>query len=218
VALLGTDTSAVSSLVELMMGFGTPRAGRVTIDDVGLDQLHDRWLKREVLWVGQSGPIWAGSVLENMSSIDSPVDSGAALEVAKKIGIVDKLQSLPEGLQTILDADDSRLDPAAKYGLALARARLRQPSIVIAQEPPNYNHNGLLGDDPGLEVLTELARLGTLVVLLPQRLQSLRAADRVVLLHQGRFAGEGKHEELLATSDLYRHLNYLLFNPFRQRV
>ena len=55
------------------------------------------------------------------------------------------------------------------------------------------------------------------MLMLPRRLQSLRTVDRVVLLNGPRLAGEGKHAELLASSDLYRHLNYLLFNPYRQQ-
>ena len=58
---------------------------------------------------------------------------------------------------------------------------------------------------------------GTLVVMLPRRLQTLRTADRVVLLNGPRLVGEGKHAQLLADSDLYRHLNYLLFNPYRHQ-
>jgi ABC-type multidrug transport system fused ATPase/permease subunit len=66
-----------------------------------------------------------------------------------------------------------------------------------------------------LKAFGKLVAAGTLVVILPRRLQTLRSADRVVLLNGPRLVGEGKHAELLASSDLYRHLNYLLFNPYR---
>ena len=56
-----------------------------------------------------------------------------------------------------------------------------------------------------------------MVIILPRRLQTLRRADRVVLLNGPRLVGEGKHADLLANSDLYRHLNYLLFNPYRHQ-
>jgi ABC-type multidrug transport system fused ATPase/permease subunit len=66
--------------------------------------------------------------------------------------------------------------------------------------------------------LQELRDAGSLVVILPRRLQTLRQADRVVLMNGPRIAGEGKHSTLLSDSDLYRHLNYLLFNPYRHSI
>jgi len=68
-----------------------------------------------------------------------------------------------------------------------------------------------------LACLKKLSQNGSLVIVLPRRIQTLRSADRVVLLNGPRLAGEGKHSELLANSDLYRHLNYLLFNPYRHK-
>jgi ABC-type multidrug transport system fused ATPase/permease subunit len=82
------------------------------------------------------------------------------------------------------------------------------------EPPPPAEH---VADDPCLKALRKLADQGTLVVVLPRRLSTLRTVDRVVLLNGPRLAGEGKHAELLSSSDLYRHLNYLLFNPYRQQ-
>jgi ABC-type transport system involved in Fe-S cluster assembly fused permease/ATPase subunit len=62
------------------------------------------------------------------------------------------------------------------------------------------------------------ARAGRTVIVLPSRLATLRSADRVFLFHQGKLHGEGKHTELLKENALYRHLNYILFTPFRDVV
>ena len=84
--------------------------------------------------------------------------------------------------------------------------------MLALEPPPPAEH---LAEDPCLQAFRKLVENGTLVVILPRRLQTLRSADRVVLLNGPRLVGEGKHADLLASSDLYRHLNYLLFNPYR---
>jgi ABC-type protease/lipase transport system fused ATPase/permease subunit len=213
VAFLGTDPIAVNSLAELLLGFGTPQSGRVTIGDSPLGELHERWLCKNVMWIGRNGPVWAGSITENLGSSGSIPDTGQLSEATRKAGVYDRLQSLTDGFATLVTPDDQRLDEATKYGLAIARAWIRKPAVVVVEEPPLAP--GTLGEDQAMETLVELARGGSLVIVLPQRLRTLRMADRVILLNGGRLAGEGKHEELLATSDLYRHLNYVLFNPFR---
>ena len=97
----------------------------------------------------------------------------------------------------------------------IARALLHQPPIVLAKEPPPPAEH--IAEDPCLKALRRLVDAGTLVVILPKRLQTLRTADRVVLFNGDRLVGEGRHAELLSSSDLYRHLNYLLFNPYRHQ-
>ena len=109
--------------------------------------------------------------------------------------------ALPEPDYQVITAE-SAADGLAKFGQ-------HQPDAVLLDIQ--------LPDQSGLAALHELVAMGTLVVILPRRLQTLRSASRVVLLNGPRLAGEGNHAELLTDSDLYRHLNYLLFNPYRHR-
>ena len=216
VAMLGTEPVAVSALAELLLGFGVPKSGTVTVDGVPMRELHSRWLSKNVLWIGSNGPVWSGSIQENLSFAKVTPDTGALSDATRQVGVYDRLQQLSDGFSTLISADDARLDELTRYGLAIARAWLRKPAVIIVQEPPVQI--GTLTDDPGLDALSLLAEAGSLVILLPQRLQTLRQADRVILLNDGQVAGEGRHEELLAASDLYRHLNYTLFNPYRHKL
>lgn len=213
VAFMGTDPLSVNSLAELLLGFGNPKAGRLTIGDVPISQLHEKWLAKNVMWVGRKGPLWSGTITENLSFANGSIDTSTLSAAMRKSGVYDRIQELPDGFSSLISSDDERLDEATRYGLAIARAWIRKPAILVVEEPPLAA--GTLTDDPALETLREMADDGSVVIILPQRLRSLRTADRVILMNGGRLAGEGKHEELLATSDLYRHLNYVLFNPFR---
>lgn len=215
VALLGTDVDAVRTLVELLMGFGTPKSGIVSIDGVPIHDLHHRWFSKNVLWVSSSGPVWTGTITENFSFANQNPDSGAVSDATRRAGVYDRIQAMSDGFATLISSDDARIDELTRYGIGIARAWIRRPLVVIVQEPPLMA--GTLADDPALETLTELAAGGSLVIMLSQRLRTLRQANRVILINDGRIAGEGKHETLLGDSDLYRHLNYTLFNPYRHK-
>lgn len=215
IALLGTEQVSTRALTELLMGFGLPGEGRVSIDGIPLRDIHPQALSRNVMWIEPDGPIWDGTILENLSGNDSGISSSDVFDALREVNVYERIQRLPEGLNTIVSANDSMLGVETTYGIAVARALLHRPPILLALEPPPPAEH--MPEDPCLNAFKKLVRQGTLVVLLPRRLPSLRSADRVILLNGARLAGEGNHSELLATSDLYRHLNYLLFNPYRHQ-
>lgn len=215
VALLGTESVSTRALVELLMGFGQPVEGQVTIDGIQLNDVHPQALSQNVMWIEPAGPIWNGTVQDNLRGSNRAISGADIMDALKEVDIYDRLNRLPEGLNTIVSGGDSMLGVETTYAIATARALLHRPPILLAMEPsPPAEH---VADDPCLKGLRKLADHGTLVVILPRRLQTLRTADRVVLLNGPRLAGEGKHADLLSSSDLYRHLNYLLFNPYRQQ-
>lgn len=215
VALLGTDPIPTRALTELLMGFGRPVEGRVEIDGLSLLDVHPQALARNVMWVEPGGPIWDGTILENLRGGETAIGNSDIRETLERVGVYEQIQRLPEGLQTIVAAGDTALGVEQTYAIGIARAILHRPSIVLAIEPPPPAEH--LSVDPCLAALRQLATTGSLVILLPHRLSSLREADRVVLFNGPRLVGEGRHQELLGGSDLYRHLNYLLFNPYRHQ-
>ncbi|MEM8669811.1 MAG: ABC transporter ATP-binding protein [Planctomycetota bacterium] len=215
VSLLGTDPVSTRALAELLMGFGLPSEGRVTIDGISLRDVHPQALARNVMWIEPDGPLWDGTIYENLRGGDDSISNSEIVDALSAVGVYDALQRLPEGLNTMVSAGDSMLGVESTYAIATARALLHKPPVLLALEPlPPAEH---LAEDPCLKAFRKLVSNGTLVIILPRRLQTLRTADRVVLLNGPRLVGEGKHADLLANSDLYRHLNYLLFNPYRHQ-
>jgi ABC-type multidrug transport system fused ATPase/permease subunit len=215
VSVLGTDSVSTRALTELLMGFGRPVGGVVLIDGIRLLDVHPQALARNVMWIEPSGPIWDGTVFENVQGGQTVMDQRDVVEALEAVGIYERLQRLPEGLSTILAAEDEMLDDESRYAIGIARALIHKPPILLVSESIAPTEH--LVDDPCLTSLRKLVDSGTLVVMLPRRLQTLRSSDRVVLLNGPRLVGEGKHADLLGGSDLYRHLNYLLFNPYRHQ-
>ncbi len=215
VAILGTEGVSTRALTELLMGFGMPSEGRVAIDGIQLRDIHPQALARNVMWIEADGPIWEGTISENIRGDDDSINNSDLVEALEQVDVYERLQRLPDGLNTIVSPGDQALSVETTYAMGVARAILHKPPIVLASEPPPPAEH--LSNDPCLAALRKLSENGSLVVILPRRLQTLRSADRVVLFNGPRLVGEGKHAELLADSDLYRHLNYLLFNPYRHQ-
>jgi len=213
VVLMGTRSVSALALAELLLGIGRPSSGRILFDGIALKDIHPRSLTKNVLWVGADGPIGAGTLLENLVGQSDRGEPHDLMSVVQSLGIESLLTRLEDGQQTILSADDRRLSAEEKYSIGIARAVIHRPSIIVVQEPPASPDE--LGGDRALVALRKLADQGSLVIVLPRRLPTLRSADRVILLNGAKLAGEGKHSGLLQSSDLYRHLNYLLFNPYR---
>ncbi len=213
VALLGTDSVSTFSLAELLLGIGRPGQGRISIDGILLRDIHPRSLVKNVLWIGADGPLSEASVIDNIAAGHSNIDPHDIMVATQQLGIYDSLMRLSEGLHTILTPNESRLSAEERYAIGISRAILHKPPIVVVEEPPLPPEE--LATDNCLAALKTLVAEKSLVVILPRRLQTLRMADRVLLLNGSKLAGEGKHAELLQSSDLYRHLNYQLFNPYR---
>lgn len=213
VALMGTRPVSALALAELILGIGRPNRGQILFDGIDLKDLHPRALAKLVLWVGADGPIGEGTLLENMVGEGETTDPREVIAVAESLGLDGLLSRLEDGLQTSLSAGDRRLSNEEKYMIGIARAVLHRPQVIVVQEPALPADE--LAGDQAIEALRKLADQSSLVLVLPRRLTTLRTADRVVLLNGPKLAGEGKHNGLLQSSDLYRHLNYLLFNPYR---
>jgi ABC-type multidrug transport system fused ATPase/permease subunit len=131
-------------------------------------------------------------------------------EITRLARVSDAIFELPDGLQTLVSSNEQRLSPDLMFRLGIARAFLKKPSIIVAEEPAP--------GQPGIEAETTRALLearnqSCVVLVLPARLSTLRAADQVVVLHHRKVADVGTHNELLERSELYRHWNYMHFAP-----
>jgi len=215
ISLMGSQAVSALALAELLLGIGRPSRGRIMLDGIEIKTVHPRALANNVLWVGADGPISEGTLLQNLVGENGDAAAPDVTSVIKRLGIDSLLARFEDGLQTILNADDQRLTVDEKYAIGIARAVVHHPPIIVVQEPP-ASTDELVGDR-ALVALRKLADEKSLVIVLPRRLPTLRASDRVVLLNGPKLAGEGNHNGLLQSSDLYRHLNYLLFNPYRSR-
>ncbi len=216
VAVLGSKREEVRLLLELVFGLGRPTRGKIRWDNFELEKLDQESLSKLRAWIEPTGPLISGTIFENLSPSNPNRPMADIVDATREAGVYDAIGELPETFSTLVSQEDDRLKGDALFRVGIARALLKQPSIIVAIEPAqdsNWKSTSDLVDG-----LRTLANQGAIVFVLPRHGSTLRNADQVVLLHEHRIVGTGKHAELLEKHELYRHLNYMLFSPYKHVV
>ncbi len=203
VAFVGPSGSGKSTILNTVLGFVRPASGAVRVDGRDLETLDLRTLRRFVSIVPQETVLLAGSVRENVAygaSHVTDVDVFAALAEANALDIV---SGSPDGLDTVVGERGSRLSGGQRQRLAIARALIREPRILVLDEATSAL-------DPESEArVTEAldrARRGRTTLIVAHRLSTVRGADLIVVVEGGRVVETGTHQELLAAGGLYSRL------------
>ena len=151
-------------------------------------------------------------MLENITVGQSDLTKQDAIEACKIAHAESFIRQLPKGYETHLGQHESLLDVGHRFRLSLARAIARKPALLVIQEP-----DGLLDTETKAMLDDTYQRIANdrTIIYIPTRLSTVKKCDRIVVLHQGRVEADGTHEELVRTSEIYRHWEYMRFNVFR---
>jgi ABC-type multidrug transport system fused ATPase/permease subunit len=209
--IMGLDEDAKHALVCLIPRLVDPQSGRVLLDGHDLREVTLESIRAQVGTVLQADLGFTDSVLVNIGMGDPFNGLPRVIEAAKTAHAHQFIQDLPHGYDTIIGPLGHYLTPDQQFRVALARAYLHDPSIIIVEEPATP-----LDEDTKQFLDDTLARLaeGRTMIILPHRLSTIRSADQVIVLHNGRVEDAGPPSQLQTESKLYRHLLYLEFNEY----
>ncbi len=211
-AVVSSQGVQASAFAELIFGFGRPSSGRILLDGVDSTDLDQSAIRNFSLWVAARGPLVQGTVEENLWSIGLPDATVDLMKVAKRMHVADAILNLPDGLSTLLTPNEDRLLPDSLFRIGLARGLVKKRSLIVVQEPSVRVKSTT--ESETLDAILQLKSDSTMLVVLPQRLSTLRTADQIIVIHDHKVAGIGTHAQLLEKSEIYRHLNYMQFSPF----
>lgn len=204
VAVVGETGAGKSTVAKLAVRFHDPDEGTVLLDDVDLRALAGSDLRRHIVLVPQEGFLFSGTLGDNLRYARDDLDDEALMAAADRIGIVDWIDSLPDGLDTEVRERGSRFSSGERQLVALARALVADPAVIVLDEATSNL-------DPETEHRVEAA-LGTLLegrtaIVIAHRLATADRADRVVVMADGEVVEEGAPAGLIAAGGEYARLH-----------
>lgn len=211
-ALVASDCHAPLTMVGLFLRHRDPGAGRILVDGTDLRSVLLGSLRQQIAFAAADGMLFSGTIADNIRCGRVDLSSDQIDDAARQCEAYEAIRDLPEAFATAVGPRGTNIPASLAFRIGLARAVVGNPSVLILQEPPEPAEEK---SAQAIEAALERIRTGRTVVVIPSRLATLRAADRVLLIHQGRLQAAGTHTELLQGNALYRHLNYVLFTPFR---
>ena len=209
VAVVGPSGAGKTTLFQLAQRFYDPEGGVIRIDGVALTSADPAEIRERIAYVPQETVLFASSARDNLRYGNWLADDDAIWHAAEQANAANFLRDLPQGLDTYLGESGARLSGGQRQRIAIARAVLRQAPILLLDEATS----ALDAESERLvqDALEHLMQDRTTIVI-AHRLATVRSADRIIVMDQGKIVEEGDHATLSAAGGLYARLASLQFD------
>ncbi len=208
VALVGPSGAGKSTIADMLAGFYLPQRGRLLIDGIDIREYDIKQYRSKISVVPQEPFLFSGTIYENIAYARPDATEAEVIEAAKIAAAHDFIVKLPNGYNTIVGERGVMLSGGERQRIALARAILRNPEILILDEATSAL------DSESEELIRHALKKilkGRTTLAIAHRLSTILEADKIVVIEDGRVKDIGKHAELIERCDLYRRLYELQF-------
>ena len=208
IALVGPTGAGKSTIVKMLCRFYDPQSGQILIDGYDIKKVKQKSLRRRMGIVLQETFLFSGTIMDNIKYGKTDATDEEAITAAKLVGAHQFIEKLPDGYNTRIGERGAGLSVGQKQLISFARALLRNPAILILDEATS-------SIDPYTDLLIRKAMKVLLrdrtSIIIAHRLSTVRDADRILVIDDGRIVEEGSHEELIKKGGLYSHLYEMQF-------
>ena len=203
VAILGATGSGKSSLVNLIPRFYDCTAGEVLVDGVNVKDCKLDELRKKVGIVLQKSELFSGTVEDNIKWGDKNATHEEVISAAQAAQADEFMQKIPAGYEGIIAEKGASLSGGQKQRLSISRAVLKKPEILILDDSTSALD---LGTEAKLRAEIDRKMNGTTLIIIAQRIQSVKSCDRIAVLDHGKLCACDTHENLLKTCEVYQDI------------
>ncbi|KAI2999471.1 hypothetical protein CBS147346_7645 [Aspergillus niger] len=212
VAFVGPSGSGKSTVFALLERLYHPHSGRIMLDGEPIDAMNVSWLRSQIGYVGQDVTLFRASIHDNIAyglpkaaaeKKDAYAIRKLVIEAAKVAQIHDFVASMPKEYNTMIEAHGSNLSGGQKQRLAIARAIISQPAILLLDEATAALDSRC---EKAVQEALDKAVKGRTTLIIAHRLSTVQNADKIIVMKDGQILDQGSHAELLSTSAMYREL------------
>jgi len=215
VAFVGPSGAGKTTIASLLPRFYDVDAGRITIDGIDVRDMTIESLRRQIGIVQQDVFLFAGTLRDNIAYGRLGASDEEILEAARRAQLEELIESLPQGLDTLIGERGVKLSGGQKQRLSIARIFLKNPPILILDEATSALDTET--ERAIQEALDELAK-GRTTLVIAHRLATIKHADRIVVIDGGRVVEQGRHDELLRLGGVYARLHAAQFGEAQRAL
>jgi subfamily B ATP-binding cassette protein MsbA len=201
-ALVGSSGAGKSSIVHLLLAFGAPNSGHIRIDGVDTQELKKANLRRQFAVVSQDIVLFDTSVAENIAYAQ-PMDKARLEQALRAAHLWDFVQTLPQGVDTLIGANGSKLSGGQRQRLAIARALYKEAPIWVFDEATSALDTE---SERAVQQALEAWQGRKTLIVIAHRLSTIRSADAIHVLRDGKLVETGSHAELLERNGAYANM------------
>ncbi len=201
VAFVGKSGCGKSTLIKLMLGFLTPDEGAIYYDNMDLDNMDIRSLRRSIGVVLQNGKLFAGDIFSNITISAPWLSEEEAWKAAEMAGMAEDIKLMPKGMYTMVSEGSGGMSGGQRQRLVIARAIAPKPSILLFDEATSA-----LDNITQKKVTESLNSLNCTRIVIAHRLSTIKECDRIIAFDNGKIVEEGSYDELIKKGGFFSDL------------